>query len=109
MGRPAEAITGTAALGALLALQLGVTSPDAQAAMIAGLGLVPASVTLLVTNGGVRGVLRKLWRGQDKSLPSPADGVSGIVSAPQPLPAPRAPAPPGPPVEPDPARPELRP
>lgn len=79
MGRPAEALTGTAAIGSLLALQLGVSSPDAQAGMIAALGLVPATVTLFVANGGVRGVLRKLWRGQDPVPSPPPQPGSGIV------------------------------
>jgi hypothetical protein len=64
-GRPAEALTGTAALGSVLAVALGVNDPDTITAMVAGVGLLPAVVTLLVSNGGIRGVLRLAWRGPE--------------------------------------------
>lgn len=63
-GRPAETLTGAGALGSVLAIVLGVHDPQQIACMVAGLGLVPAGVTLYVDSGGLRGVLRKLWRGR---------------------------------------------
>lgn len=69
VGRPAEALTGTAAIGALLAVALGVTDYETLAAIIAGLGLLPGAITLLVSNGGLRGVVRLIWRGRDQADP----------------------------------------
>ena len=63
-GRPAETASGTAAIGALLAVIFGVNDPQTLAAIIAGLGLTPAAISLIVDAGGIRGVLRKLWRGR---------------------------------------------
>lgn len=63
MTRPAETAGAGAAVATLLALALGLRDPEIIAALIAIVGLVPAGVTLLVANGGVRGVVRKLWRG----------------------------------------------
>lgn len=70
-GRPSESLTATAAIGSLLAVILGVNDPQTIAAMVAGLGVLPAAITLVVDAGGLRGVLRKLWRGKDQS-PKPA-------------------------------------
>jgi hypothetical protein len=63
-GRPAETLTGTAALGSLLAIVLGVHDTETIAAMITGLGLLPAAVSLYLDAGGLRGLLRKAWRGR---------------------------------------------
>lgn len=65
-GRPAETTTGVAAIGSLLAIAVGVNDPDAIASMVAALGLLPGAVTLLVDNGGVRGVMRLMWRGRNR-------------------------------------------
>lgn len=64
-GRPAETATGTAALGSVLAVVFGVKDPQTLAAMIAGIGMLPALVSLYVDAGGLSGILRKLWRGKD--------------------------------------------
>jgi len=66
-GRPAESLTGVGALGFLLAIILGVDDPNTMAAMVAVLGVLPAFVTLVVANGGLRGVLRLLWRGRSQA------------------------------------------
>lgn len=64
-GRPAETSAGVVALGSLLAVTLGVNDSDQIACMIAALGAVPGAVTLYVDAGGLRGILRKVWRGKD--------------------------------------------
>lgn len=61
--RPAETTAGLGSVALLLAYVLGIDDPDLLVGLGATLGLVPGGVTLLVTNGGIRGVLRKLWRG----------------------------------------------
>lgn len=63
-GRPAESLAGTGAIALLASYILGVDDPDLIVCLGAVVGLVPAAVTLLVDSGGVRGVLRKIWRGQ---------------------------------------------
>lgn len=63
-GRPAESTAGVGAVALLIAYVLGVNDPQIVACLGAVLGLVPAAVTLLVANGGVRGVLRTVWRGK---------------------------------------------
>lgn len=70
-GRPAETATGVAALGSLLAIITGVTDPQTLAAIITGLGMLPAGVSLFVDAGGVRGIARKVWRGKDASSTEP--------------------------------------
>lgn len=62
-GRPAESITGATAIGMLMAIILGVNDEDTMTAMIGALGLAPAAVTLIVSHGGLRGVVRIFWRG----------------------------------------------
>ena len=61
--RPAETTTGVGAIALLIALLLGLDSETAAVIGVA-LGLVPAAVTTLVANGGIRGALRKLYRGR---------------------------------------------
>ena len=63
-GRPAESTAAVAGMGSLLAYVFGVRNPETLAAMLAGISLLPASVTLLVSNGGIRGVARLIWRGK---------------------------------------------
>jgi hypothetical protein len=55
--RPAES---TAAAGGLAGLAVAITSGDTVTVVVALLGFVPACVTYLVANGGVRGVAGSL-------------------------------------------------
>lgn len=64
-GRPAETGGALAAIGAAVAYMNGAHDPTTLATMLLGVGLVPGAITLLVDNGGVRGVLGKVWRGKD--------------------------------------------
>lgn len=68
MTRPAElgGVAGT--IGALIAHIAGVNDATTITYIAAGVGLIPGCVTFLVANGGVRGVLAKLWLGNDKTL-----------------------------------------
>lgn len=66
MQRPAESAGAGGAIALLIAHMFGVSDPDLLAAIGAGLLLVPAAVTLFVSNGGVSGVGRLLWRGRQK-------------------------------------------
>lgn len=63
-GRPAESAAGAGSIALLAAYILGVNDPDIVACLGAAVGLIPAAVTLLISNGGLRGVLRALWRGR---------------------------------------------
>ena len=63
-GRPAEALAGTSSIALLIAYVLGVDDPQLVVVLGAAVGLVPAAVTLLVANGGIRGVLRTIWHGR---------------------------------------------
>lgn len=65
-GRPAETTGAVGAIGLLVASLAGVDDATSLTAIGVVLGLVPAAVTLLVANGGVRGVLGLLWRGRDR-------------------------------------------
>ena len=65
-GRPAETAGGVGSIGLLIAYVLGVHDPQTIAIIGAAVGLVPAAVTMLVNNGGVRGTVLKLWRGRQK-------------------------------------------
>jgi hypothetical protein len=56
--RPAES---TAAAGGLAGLAVAIGSGDTVTVVVALLGFVPAAVTYLVSNGGVRGLAAKLW------------------------------------------------
>lgn len=69
-GRPAESLTGAGAIGALVAFAFGVQDPQVLSAIIAGLGLLPAVVSLLVSNGGVMGVLRLALHGRAQEPPA---------------------------------------
>jgi hypothetical protein len=68
-GRPAESTAGVGAVALLIAYVLGVTDPQVVACLGAGLGLIPAMVTLLVDGGGISGLLRNLWRGRKTDRP----------------------------------------
>jgi hypothetical protein len=63
-GRPAESTAGVGAVALLAAYVLGVTDSQVIACMGAGLGLIPAGVTLVVDGGGISGLLRNVWRGR---------------------------------------------
>jgi hypothetical protein len=65
-GRPAESVTGVTAIGALVAIILGVDDADTIAAMVGALGVLPGAVTLLVSNGGVLGVARLVLHGRQR-------------------------------------------
>lgn len=55
--RPAETY---AASGGLVGLMAAIAAHDALAAAVAAVGLVPAAVTYLKRNGGLRGIARAL-------------------------------------------------
>lgn len=61
--RPAETTGGIFGAATLIAAALGA-SIEVVAAVGAAAGLLPAVVTYLVTHGGIRGVLRSIWRGR---------------------------------------------
>lgn len=63
-GRPAETTSGVGSIGLLMAYILGVTDEQTVVCLGAALGLVPGTVTLLVSSGGLRGLVRLLWRGR---------------------------------------------
>lgn len=65
-GRPAEVTGATGAVALLLAAVLGVESETVIVALGVAAGLLPGLVTLLVAHGGVRGVLRLVWRGAER-------------------------------------------
>lgn len=66
--RPAETTGVTAGLATAVAALAGAsTTTVAIVGTIAG--LLPAAVTLLVSNGGIRGVMRALWRGRPDPPP----------------------------------------
>lgn len=60
---PAESLSAVGGVGLAVGVLLGVDDPETLAALAAVLGVLPGAVTLLVRNGGLRGVARKLWRG----------------------------------------------
>lgn len=62
MSRPAEAAGGVGAAATAIALAFDASTAVVGAVGIVA-GLVPAVVTWLVANGGVRGAVRRLWRG----------------------------------------------
>jgi hypothetical protein len=62
--RPAEKAGAAGTIAILAGYAFGIKDPGVLAAIGAGIGLVPATVTYVVTNGGLRGVARKLWRGR---------------------------------------------
>lgn len=87
-GRPAESLTGTGAIALLAAVLLGATNdPNTIACLGAVLGLVPAAVTLLVSGGGVRGVLGSIWRGRSRPAPVVEPEPPAPVPAPEVAPA----------------------
>lgn len=61
--RPAETTGTFAGLATALAALLGADTTTVAVVGTAA-GLLPAAVTLLVTHGGLRGVLRALWAGR---------------------------------------------
>lgn len=68
-GRPAESITGAAAIGVLLSVIFGIKDVQTISAMVAGLGLLPAAVSLVVSNGGLIGIGRLVLRGRRQGSP----------------------------------------
>lgn len=91
-GRPAETASVTAAIGGLLAVIFGITDPATLSAILAGVGLLPGVVSMTVDAGGVRGVLRKLWRG--RAAPHARKPPPAPALAPSPAPPVVAAAPP---------------
>lgn len=75
-GRPAESTAGVGSIGLLIAVVLGVDDPNVIAVLGAAVGLIPAAVTLLVSGGGIRGVLGSLWRGRKE----PAEPEPPVVA-----------------------------
>lgn len=64
MKRPAETSAGAGGIALIVAWLLGVDDPDVLVALGAAVGFVPAAVTLIVANGGIRGAVLRLWRGK---------------------------------------------
>jgi hypothetical protein len=67
MTRPAETAGAGGTVALLAAYVFGVHDPQTIVLLGAVLGLVPAFVTLLVANGGLRGSVRLLWRGRSRT------------------------------------------
>lgn len=65
-GRPAETGGAVGSIALLVSLVAGVDDPEVIAGVGIVAGLVPAAITLLVVNGGIRGVFRLLWRGRGR-------------------------------------------
>lgn len=59
--RPAEATAALAGTGGIAA---AIATHNWLAVGLACIGYLPAAVTFLVTHGGLRGVVRLVWRGQ---------------------------------------------
>lgn len=59
--RPAETVGAAAGTGGIIA---ALAAHNWLAAGLAAVGYLPAVVTLLVTHGGVSGVLRDIWKGR---------------------------------------------
>lgn len=64
MKRPAETAGFAGAIAAVVARLAGVDDVDTITYLAVVIGVVPAAVTLLVSNGGLSGVVRLLWRGR---------------------------------------------
>lgn len=64
MKRPAETGGVAAAVGGIIARIVGVTNPDTLAYIIAAVGFIPALITFVVANGGLRGVAGIFWHGR---------------------------------------------
>lgn len=62
--RPAESAGVAGAIVALGAYVAGVRDPEVLAGATVVVGLVPAAVTLLVSNGGVVGLVRLVLHGR---------------------------------------------
>lgn len=67
MTRPAESAGAAGAIAALIARVAGVHDVDTITYIAVGIGLVPAFVTLVVANGGLRGIARLAWGGRSKA------------------------------------------
>lgn len=63
MNHPAEKTTGAGGIALLLALVFGLDA-EIVAPLGVALGLVPYIVTTLVENGGIRGLVRRIWSGE---------------------------------------------
>lgn len=66
MKRPAESAGIAGTIGLLIARVAGVHDVDTVTVIGAAVGAVPALVTFLVANGGVRGVARLVWKGRGR-------------------------------------------
>lgn len=67
MNRPAEKTGVAGAVSLLVGYAVGVRDPELLAAWGVVASMVPAGVTLVVSNGGLRGAARLLWRGRDRT------------------------------------------
>lgn len=63
MNRPAEKAGSFGSLATAIALAAGASAEVVGIVGIAS-GLIPGVVTWIVTNGGLRGALRRLWIGK---------------------------------------------
>lgn len=66
MKRPAETGGVAGVFGLLIARVFGVDDVDTITAIGVVIGVIPAAITLLVANGGLRGVTKLVWRGRSK-------------------------------------------
>lgn len=64
--RPAETAGAGAAIGGLLTYVFGLRDPEALAALVAAVGLVPGAVTYLMDNGGLLGIVSAVLHGRDR-------------------------------------------
>lgn len=60
--RPAESVGAT---GGLAGFVIAVAEHNWTAACIALVGFLPAIVTFLVENGGIKGELKSIWKGRN--------------------------------------------
>lgn len=65
MARPAETAGAAGTIAILVGKIAGIDDTAILAYIGAGIGLIPAVVTFVVTSGGVRGIFRAAWRGSD--------------------------------------------
>jgi hypothetical protein len=69
--RPAEVTGAGGTVGALIAYVAGVKDSTTVIYIAAGVGLLPAVVTTVVANGGIRGLLRLVWSGKTPAKKEP--------------------------------------
>lgn len=63
VARPAETAGAAGTIAILVGLIAGIHDSHTLAYIGAGIGLLPGVVTFIVTNGGMRGIVRAAWRG----------------------------------------------